>query len=359
MTSTKRPPKRQPWLAVRKELESGQRALIGLLAFALPVGVWCALSYTPIWKPKIQVTSAGGVEWFRDDGTTLVDRDVFAKENARMAEEGKAAAAGVRANPDYFPAPHEVAGAFVTAFKTEPKRRGEPWLHESLLHSIRIIFWGFVYASVLGVPMGILCGTFSFFSRLFEPPIDFIRYMPAPVFGTLAVAILGIADAPKVTIIFIGTFFQMVLVIANTTRQFDTSLLEAAQTLGASRPRLVTRVVIPGILPNIYNDMRILLGWAWTYLIVAELVGTKSGITEFLDQQGRYRAFDNVYAGIMMIGIIGLVTDQILAWLGQSLFPWQGGRNRVIEWMLRKGGDVRQFARESRYGPEPPGRPQR
>ena len=88
------------------------------------------------------------------------------------------------------------------------------------------------------------------FSRLTEPFVDFIRYMPAPAFGTLLVAILGTQEAPKVAMIFVGTFFQMVLVLANTTRQMDPALLEAAQTLGADNRRLLTRVVVPGVLPR-------------------------------------------------------------------------------------------------------------
>jgi NitT/TauT family transport system permease protein len=137
------------------------------------------------------------------------------------------------------------------------------------------------------------------------------------------VAILDINDGPKIAIIFIGTFFQMVLVVANTTRQFDPSLLEAAQTLGATRRSLLLTVILPGILPSLYNDLRILLGWAWTYLIVAELIGASSGISYFINQQGRHRHFENVYAGIIMIGLIGLACDQLLAALAPRLFPWQ------------------------------------
>jgi NitT/TauT family transport system permease protein len=114
-----------------------------------------------------------------------------------------------------------------------------------------------------------------------------------------------------------------VLVVANTTRRLDIGLIEAAQTLGASRRQLLFNVVVPGIVIDLYTDMRILLGWAWTYLMVAELVGTTSGITYFINQQARYRNYPNVYAGIMIIGLIGLGSDLILARLGRNLFPWQ------------------------------------
>ena len=145
------------------------------------------------------------------------------------------------------------------------------------------------------------------------------------MFGALAVAILGIHDAPKIAIIFIGTFFQQVLVVANTTRMIDPALIEAAKTLGASGRTVLFKVIVPGVLPNLFRDSRILLGWAWTYLIVAELIGTSSGITWFITQQARYKNFDNVFAAIIMIGLIGLITDLILARFGKSLFKWHRG----------------------------------
>ncbi len=122
-----------------------------------------------------------------------------------------------------------------------------------------------------------------------------------------------------------GTLFQQVLIIANTTRKLDATLLEAARTLGTKGLRMITKVVIPGILPDLYRDQRILLGWAWTYLIVAELIGTSTGITWFITQQARYQHFDNVYAAIAMIGLIGLGVDLLLARLGRWLFPWDRG----------------------------------
>jgi NitT/TauT family transport system permease protein len=195
---------------------------------------------------------------------------------------------------------------------------------------------------VVGIPLGILCGVFDFFSKLFEPFVDFFRYMPAPTFSTLLVAVLLAGDAPKVALVFIGTVFQMVLVVSKTTRLLDPSLLEAAQTLGAKPRQMITRVVIPGILPNLYNDLRILLGWAWTWLVIAELIGVKSGLTEFIETQGRFRNFDRVFPVIILIGVTGFVMDQLLSWLHGLLFPWAGtagalsrGVARVVTWPFR------------------------
>jgi NitT/TauT family transport system permease protein len=310
--------------AVRQPLAPRQRLILAILSFVIPIGVWSLVSYVPfLWHPNVEITEPGGVSFFKPG--MQVEKSIFERESAKAQEAGKALPEGTPANPIYLPAPHEVATAFYTAFTTEPQRRNEKWLHESLWQSIQVIFWGFFLSSLFGVPLGILAGTYDAFSRLNEPFIEFFRYLPAPAFGALAVAILGIHEGPKIAIIFIGTFFQQVLVIANTTRKLDPSLLEAAMTLGAKRLRLLFKVVIPGIATDLYRDMRILLGWAWTYLIVAELIGTSSGITWFITQQARYKNFDNVYAAILMIGIIGLSTDLILAWLGKRIFPWQRG----------------------------------
>jgi NitT/TauT family transport system permease protein len=310
--------------AVRQPLAPRQRLVLAILSFVIPLGIWSLVSYVPfLWHPNIEITEPGGVSFFKPG--MQVEKAIFARESAKAQEAGKALPQGDPANPIYLPAPHEVATAFYTAFTTEPQRRNELWLHESLWQSIQVIFWGFFLSSLVGVPIGILAGTYDAFSRLNEPFIEFFRYLPAPAFGALAVAILGIHEGPKIAIIFIGTFFQQVLVIANTTRKLDPSLLEAAMTLGAKRLNLLFKVVIPGIATDLYRDMRILLGWAWTYLIVAELIGTSSGITWFITQQARYKNFDNVYAAILMIGIIGLSTDLLLGWLGKRIFPWQRG----------------------------------
>jgi ABC-type proline/glycine betaine transport system permease subunit len=166
-------------------------------------------------------------------------------------------------------------------------------------------------------------------ARLSEPFIEFFRYLPAPAFGALAVAVLGIYDSPKIAIIVIGTLFQQVLIVANTTRKLDPTIIEAALTLGTSRLRLLTKVVVPGIMPDLFRDQRILLGWAWTYLIVAELIGTSSGITWFITT-ARYQHFDAVYAAIMMIGIIGFGTDILLGRLGRRLFRGIRSHERII-----------------------------
>lgn len=316
------------WFAVRRELSPRKRSLLGINSFLLPLLIWCMVSYMPIiWHPMVLISQPGDVDYFQVD--MLVDKQVFKQELYDAISAHKTLPVGKPANPVYLPAPHEVAKALYTGFTTPPAQKDGLWLHQSLWQSIQIIFWGFVISSAIGLPLGIFCGTYSAISRLFEPFIEFFRYLPAPAFGALAVAILGIYGGPKIAVIVIGTLFQQVLIIANTTRKLDYPLIEAAMTLGTNKWKLLRHVILPGVLPEIYRDQRILLGWAWTYLIVAELIGTSSGITWFITQQARYEHFENVYAAIIIIGFIGLGSDLFLAWLGKHLFPWDKSANKA------------------------------
>lgn len=197
--------------------------------------------------------------------------------------------------------------------KTLLQRYGESW---------RTIVLGFLLAIVVAVPLGVIAGTFDFFSKLIEPFTNFFSYMPAPAFGVVLMAIFGLDLGPKIMLVFLGTLPCAVLTIAKTTRRLDGSLLEAAQTLGANQRQLVVNVVVPGILPNLYNDLRLLFGTAWTWLVIAELLGFKSGLAEVIDTHGRRFQFDIVYPAILLIGFSGFFMDQLLGFLSRFFFPW-------------------------------------
>ena len=309
---------------VARELSPQSKILLGFGSFLIPILIWCAVSYLPfIWHPQVQITNSGSVSFLQVG--SRVDKSVFYAEAQNAVNTGTEPPQGNLVNPIYLPAPHQVATALVTAFTTPPAQADAPWFHQSLWHSIKIVFSAFFIASLVGIPLGILCGFSNKISQLTEPFVEFFRYLPAPAFGALAVAILGINDAPKIAIIVIGTLFQQILIIANTTRMVHRGLIEAGYTLGTNKAKSLFHVVIPAALPDIYRDLRVLLGWAWTYLIVSELIGTTTGITWFITQQARYQNFDNVYAAILIIGVIGLVCDVILMKLGQHLFKWKAG----------------------------------
>ena len=164
--------KHHDWLGLKAELPRRRQIQLLILSFLVPLAIWSAISYIPwLWHPLVRITDAGSVDYFTEDMD--VKSADFDHELAKARAAGQALPQGYPVNPVYLPPPHRVARAFYTAFKTPPRLPGEPWLHESLGHSIRTIIIGFLVSSVLGVPLGILCGTYRFFARLVEPFIEF------------------------------------------------------------------------------------------------------------------------------------------------------------------------------------------
>jgi NitT/TauT family transport system permease protein len=185
---------------------------------------------------------------------------------------------------------------------------------------------GFLMSAVFALPLGLLIGAFRPIEALLEPLTDFIRYMPAVAFIPLVMLWLGIGEAAKISIIFIGTFFQMVLMVAENVRLVPRAQIEAALTMGASRYEMVRLVLLQSAKPAILDTLRITMGWAWTYLVVAELVAASSGLGFAILKAQRYLKTDTIFGGIILIGLIGLVMDQAFRWLHRRSFPWLHGQ---------------------------------
>ena len=191
-----------------------------------------------------------------------------------------------------------------------------------IVNSTYRVMLGFVLASILGVPLGLLMGTFKAAEALIEPIMGFIRYMPASAFIPLFILWLGIGDVEKVAIIFVGSFFQLVLMVAVVAKNVHKDMLETAYTLGAKRVQMVRKVLLPASLPGIVDTLRIIVGWAWTYIVVAELVASSSGIGYMIISAQRMLRTGSIIFGILTIGMLGLITDYGFKWLHRKLFPW-------------------------------------
>jgi NitT/TauT family transport system permease protein len=181
---------------------------------------------------------------------------------------------------------------------------------------------GFVIAALLALPLGVAMGAYKPVEAFFEPFVSFARYLPASAFIPLLILWAGIGEAQKLAVIFIGSFFQLVLMIAVTVGNTRRDLVEAAYTLGCGDRGIVRRVLIPGAAPEIAEILRMVLGWAWTYVIVAELIGSSSGIGHMITDSQSLLATDQIIFGIIVIGLIGLVSDLAFKAANRALFPW-------------------------------------
>ncbi|WP_407059785.1 ABC transporter permease [Comamonas composti] len=193
-------------------------------------------------------------------------------------------------------------------------------------HDIGMTVWrvmgGFILASAVAVPLGIAMGAWKPVEAFFEPFVSFCRYLPASAFIPLLILWAGVGETQKLLVIFIGSVFQIALMVAVTVGSARKDLVEAAYTLGATDTGVVRSVLIPGAAPGIAETLRLVLGWAWTYVIVAELIGSSSGIGHMIVDSQALLNTGQIIFGIIVIGLIGLVSDFLFKTINQRLFKW-------------------------------------
>ncbi len=182
---------------------------------------------------------------------------------------------------------------------------------------------GFLLASLIAVPLGVMMGAYKPVEAFFEPFVSFARYLPASAFVPLLILWAGIGETQKLLVIFIGSVFQLILMIAVAVGNVRRDLVEAAYTLGASDAGIIRRVLLPATAPEIAEILRLVLGWAWTYVIVAELIGSSSGIGHMIIESQALLATGQIIFGIIVIGLIGLVSDFLFKAANRLLFPWK------------------------------------
>lgn len=198
---------------------------------------------------------------------------------------------------------------------------GSLWMN--IGYSVFRITMGFLISVVIGVPLGILAGSFKPLEAVISPVCEFVRYMPVPAFVPLVMVWCGIGEWAKIMIVFLGCFFQLVLMIADDTRSVPDDLLASSYTLGTRRWTTITKVLIPAAAPRMMLTLRMMIGWGWTYLTVAELVASSSGLGYSILKAERFLHTESIFSGILVIGTLGLITDRLFAFAIKRLFPWE------------------------------------
>ncbi|CAN7238295.1 MULTISPECIES: ABC transporter permease [Brucella] len=199
--------------------------------------------------------------------------------------------------------------------------------NQGFLSDIGMTVWrvlgGFIMASIVAIPLGIAMGAYKPIEALLEPFVSFARYLPASAFVPLLILWSGIGETQKLLVIFIGAVFQLILMIAVIVSNTRRDLVEAAYTLGAKDRGVIRRVLVPSSAPDIAETLRLVLGWAWTYVIVAELIGASSGIGYMIINSQALMATGQIIFGIIVIGVIGLISDLAFKYINRWLFAWR------------------------------------
>ena len=252
----------------KKNLSKMGSRTLSLICFFLLIGIWCAASYS------------GAVD------------EIF------------------------LPSPTDVINKLISMAK-------DGSLLANCWESTARVLVGWIFSVIVALPVGMLMANSKRFSAFIQPIIEFARYLPVVALVPLTLLYLGIGEVQKYTIIFLGTFFQLVLMICDTVSSGDNNMINAAKTLGSNRFQIYKEVIFPAALPGLMDDFRLTIGWAWTYLVVAEMVAANNGLGYMILKSQRYLATDTIFAGLILIGLIGLVTDWVFRLLTRIVAPWQ------------------------------------
>jgi NitT/TauT family transport system permease protein len=215
----------------------------------------------------------------------------------------------------FLPTPTAVLEAGIAMLK-------EDNLVIDILASCGRVLAGFLVAGAIGIPIGIVSGTFPSMESFFNPIVGTVRYMPINAFVPLIIIWVGIGEASKATIIFLGVVLYNAIMVADAVKFIPDEMIHVAYTLGADRVKVLTRVIIPATIPSILDTLRVNIAIAWNYLVLAELVASQNGLGYKIVQAQRFLQTDKVLFCIILIGAIGLISDYALKWLARYLTPW-------------------------------------
>ena len=259
---------RTEFFALRAPLPRSTATALGFVMPALVLGAWCAVSY-------------GGL-----------------------------------APPDFLPSPTEVVRGTLQLFIDYD-------LWGAILTSSKRILFAFLLASAFAVPLGVLMGAFEPVNRLFEPIMAPLRYMPISAFIPLLILWFGIYESQKIAFLFLGVFVYLLPVVVTAIRTVPEELVQTALTLGASKLQVVRTVLVPGALPEIFDSFRVMNAILWTYVILAEAVNPEHGLGYMVELARTHQRASWSFAGLLVIGGIGLLTDFVIRSLSSWLFRWR------------------------------------
>ncbi|HEX3555295.1 MAG TPA: ABC transporter permease [Thermoanaerobaculia bacterium] len=260
--------KKSSLFALREPLPRTTSTIVGLFAPILVAAVWCLLSY------------------------------------------------GHFVQPDFLPSPTETLRGTLQLFLQYD-------LWGSILISTKRIVLAFLLASAVALPMGVLMGAFEPVNRFFEPIVSPLRYMPISAFIPLLILWFGIYEKQKIAFLFLGVFVYLLPVVVTAIRVVPEELVQTSLTLGASRWQVIRTVLLPAALPEIFDSFRVMNAIAWTYVILAEAVNPEHGLGYMVELARTHQKASWSFAGLLVIGGIGLLTDFIIRLASSLLFRWR------------------------------------
>jgi len=278
-SEAKVPPRRvkaSVW-ALRSPIPAAAGRLASVISVAVLLGTWCVLSYVHVER--------------NGESVPLVAHF-------------------------FLPAPDEVIKSlFYLIFEKD-------LLQAVGISALRIVK-AFGLSLAVALPLGIAMGSFEIINRIFDPIIAPLRYLPITAFIPLLILWFGIDESQKVAFLFLGTVVYLLPAVVDAIRLVPDEMVQTAFTLGASKAQVIRTVLIPAALPQIFDSFRVMNAIAWTYIILAEIVNAQTGIGYILDLAQKHLKPEWSFAGILVVGVIGILTDVIIRGINRLLFSWR------------------------------------
>jgi NitT/TauT family transport system permease protein len=226
-----------------------------------------------------------------------------------------------------LPAPSQVLVAWADwIFATDGNTQSYSghWLFDTAASASRV-FSGFALATVLGISIGMAIGWSRTIEKLIEPVLQILRPVPPVSWIPLAIIWFGIANKPAIFLVFLGSFFPVLLSTIHGVKTCDRNLLRAGAMAGGSPHKLLRHIVFPAALPSIFSGLRIAIGSAWMLTVTAEMVAVKSGVGYVLWDSYYFLRYDLVIAAMVSIGLLGFLSDMAIKLLAARVLRWQRG----------------------------------
>jgi NitT/TauT family transport system permease protein len=218
--------------------------------------------------------------------------------------------------PLYLPSPVDVLKGLVQlAVDNE--------LVSSLLTSIRRVSVAFGLCVIVSVPVGVAMGSFEVINRVVDPIIAPLRFTPMNAFIPMFIVWFGIEESEKIAFLFFATVVFLLPVVVDAVRSVPEEMVQTAQTLGATKWQVIRTVLLPAALPQIFDNFRVMNGIAWGYILLAEMVNPRTGIGNLFDASWRASHTEHIFGLILVVGVIGLISDLLIRLINGALFGWR------------------------------------
>ena len=223
-------------------------------------------------------------------------------------------------SPGRFPAPSEVWDALTQISVTG---YADARLAVHVLHSVKLVLFGFAAAALVGVPLGLAMGASRCVEAFVNPAFLLIRPIPPLAWIPLAIVWLGLGDAAKVLIIWFAAFVPAVINSYSGVRAIEPHLVEAARMLGVPRLAYVREVLVPGAMPMIFTGLRLSLQACWTTLVAGELIGAIAGLGHVLYQASLDIFPAMIVVGMASVAVTAAVMTVVLGYIERRAMPWR------------------------------------